>query len=206
MNKISKAWSFGFGGAAVLILSGAAAQPEDFLYQLNYGSLEPAALDGAQPNQGTLSPEQMLSESNSHVREMEQGAAALRGQRMGAREQHDVVKVLCLDDKLSQIVAIVRSAQARAEKLRTALVRNDKVGSGHELTLLRGLSDRIRTLVAASNQCIGEDIGVVGETKVTVNVDPSLAEEEPSEFPAAMAPNDPEMMLSAPPVVSSPTQ
>ena len=58
------------------------------------------------------------------------------------------------------------------------------------------LRERVKTLVSEANQCIGEETGFVGESKVVVDIDPGLPDTDP-DFP-----NDP--IVTTPPVISSP--
>jgi hypothetical protein len=145
----------------------------------------------------SLSPQQMLSEAEGYQPSMEQGAAFVRKQLTDAREAKDVVKVLCLNDKLSQIDVAIRSARDRMPNLRSAAERNDNDRARHEFTVIQVLRDRVRALVAEANQCIGEETGFVGDSEVVVDIDPTIPD-DPSDFP-----DDP--LLSQPPVLSSPT-
>jgi hypothetical protein len=54
-------------------------------------------------------------------------------------------------------------------------------------------------LVAEAQQCIGEETGFVGNSDVTMDIDPAIPDADPSNFP-----DDP--LVSEPPVLSSPTQ
>lgn len=202
MSKASKVWSLGFGVAMVVALRGADARTTaDVLPQLRHGVLaQVAAVDSSASRDAALSPDQMLSEVNSYFPQMDQGASTVRRQLSSAREQRDVVKVLCLNDKLTQINVAVRSAQDRGTSLRAAVSRNDKERSRHEFTVLRVLRDRVRTLVSESNQCIGEEVGFVGESKVTANIDPNIPAVDPTEVPGDNT------IVSTPPVTSSPVQ
>lgn len=191
MRKASKGWSLGFGAAVVLALTGAAAQSST-------GSA-PVPMDVSAARDVALSPEQMMSEVNSYFPQMDQGASTVRRQLSTAREQRDVVKVLCLNDKLTQVNVAVRSAQDRVGSLRAAVTRNDKDRARHEFTVLRVLRDRVRTLVSESNQCIGEEVGFVGESKVTATIDPNIPRIDPTDEPGSNS-----MVSSQPPVLSSP--
>jgi hypothetical protein len=144
-----------------------------------------------------LTPKEMQAQAESYLPEMERGASGVRRQLSAAREQHDVVKVLCLNDKLNQIDVAIRSAQERMQNLRAAVTGNSTDVARHEFTVLQVLKDRARSLVAEANQCIGEEVGFVGDTEVVVDIDPTIPD-DPSDFP-----DDP--LLSQPPVISSPT-
>ncbi len=146
-----------------------------------------------------LSPQQMLTEAKAYLPAMDRGANAVRQQLAVAREQKDVVKTLCLNDKLNQIDLAIRTATDRVEGLGAAVSQNDVDRSRHQFTVVQVLRDRVNTLVSEANQCIGEETGFVEESAVTVEIDDSIPDEDPSEFPA-----DP--ILSGPPVLSSPTR
>ena len=147
----------------------------------------------------TLSPDEMLAEGERNLPEMERAATVVRRQLEQAREARDVVKVLCLNDKLNQIDVAVRSARDRLTSLRSAVGRKDQDRSKHEFTVIQVLRDRVRALLAEANQCIGEETGFVGDSRVTVEIDPSIPQDDPSDYP-----DDP--MVSDPPVISSPVR
>ena len=100
---------------------------------------------GAQPGQGTpstppaadgsgtvgfqrktsLNPQEQLAESAKHLARMEQAAGGVRKMLEEARKQRDVVKTLCLNDKLSQVDVAIRSGRDRRTQLTAAVNRND---------------------------------------------------------------------------------
>ena len=145
-----------------------------------------------------LSPGEMRTEAEGYLPEMERSAGTVRKQLTEARDKRDVVKVLCLNDKLNQIDVATRSARDRMPNLRGAAEKNDADRSRHEFTVIQVLRDRVRSLVAEANQCIGEETGFVGESQVTVEVDPTIPDDH-STFP-----EDP--IVSQPPVIASPTK
>ncbi len=180
------------GAAALVVVCGfgvAAAQQ---------GAAAPAPPEVATQQDVKLSPDQMLKAANGYLPEMEQGAGFVRKQLAEARQARDVVKVLCLNDKLNQIDVAIRSAQDRQPNLKIAVERKDDDQARHEFTVIQVLRDRVRSLVAEANQCIGEETGFVGESEVTVDIDPTIPD-DPSDFP-----DDP--LVSQPPFISSPTQ
>jgi hypothetical protein len=157
----------------------------------------PPAETGAQRDVA-LTPEQMLAEAERNLPEMERAATVVRRQLEQAREARDVVKVLCLNDKLNQIDVATRSGRDRLTSIRSAAGRKDADRTKREYTVIQVLRDRVRALLAEANQCIGEETGFVGDSRVTVEIDPSIPEEDPS-----APPKDP--LISIPPVIGSPT-
>ena len=151
-----------------------------------------------------LSPQEQLTEADAHIARMEQAGRAVRKQLETARQQRDVVKSLCLDDKLSQIDVAGRSAKERKASLASAVQRNDVELANHEYTILTVLRQRAEQLTAEANQCIGEEAAYLGETRVTTTIDPNTAN-EPAGYPTSSGPavgTDPGN-ISEPPVCTS---
>jgi|SRR5579872_890854 len=121
-----------------------------------------------------LSPQEELGHADAAIGRMEQAAATVRRQLDTARVAHDVVKSLCLSDKLSQIDVATRTAKDRQSALQAAVQRNDTELANHEFTILTVLRQRAEQLTAEANQCIGEEVAFVGATEVTTEVNPDL--------------------------------
>jgi hypothetical protein len=100
-----------------------------------------------------------------------------------AREENDVVKALCLDDKLSQLHVTQQSASERAKSLRLAAARQDQGLASHDFTIMVVFKERVAQLAAEANQCVGVEAGFVGDSTITVDIDPNLPSEDPSEYP-----------------------
>jgi len=130
------------------------------------------------PREQDLSLEQRLVRGNQFVMTIERASQSITRQLQAARKDRDVVRVLCLTDKLSQVDVALSSAQDRVGALRTAVERADADRSRHEYTVLEVLNDRARVLVNESNQCVGEETGFIGDAEVSVSVDPNLPDAE----------------------------
>jgi hypothetical protein len=141
-----------------------------------------------------LTPEQELSEVERDVDEMRGMSATVQRMLGRAREERDALKVLCVDDNLSQIDVALRTAIDRRERLRGAVSRRDPEGAAHEYTMISILHRRARELMTAANACLGQT-HAPGEPDTTVRwwTDPTIPEEDPS-YP----PTDP-TLVSAPP-------
>lgn len=144
-----------------------------------------------------LTPQEQLTESARHLARMEQSSAGVRKMLEEARKQRDVVKTLCLNDKLSQIDVATRSARDRRGQLQAAVARNDAELSNHEFTILTVLRQRSEQIVAEANQCIGEDAAFVGDTRVVTTVSPTIPPDE-APYPST----DPSIIVGTPPCTS----
>jgi hypothetical protein len=147
-----------------------------------------------------LSPQEELAQSDVMIARMEQAANVVRRQLEQARAQRDVVKTLCLNDKLSQIDVAVRSARDRKTALQAAVTRNDTELSNREFTIMTVLRQRAEQLTAEANQCLGEEVAFIGQTQVITQIDPTLPGDDDTQYP----PTDP-TLINAPPVALSDT-
>jgi hypothetical protein len=148
-----------------------------------------------------LTPAQMRAAANQYLPAMEQSAQTIRRQLEQARESRDVVKVLCLNDKLNQVDVALRSTRDRVQSLSSAADRNELERSRHEFTVVQVLRDRVRALSQEASQCIGEETGFIDEPKVRVEIDPAIPKQD-----ATVVPVDPTPIFVPPPPVISPTR
>ena len=188
MRASIKAWALIAAGSVLCCFSVALAQ----------GTAPDSAIDVTSQHDANLSLPQMLQRARDYKPVMDNDANTVQRQASEAKLQHDVVKSLCLGDKLSQIHVAATTAGARIDTLSSAVSHNDSDRAKHEFTIIQVLKDRSSALVAEANQCIGEETGFIGESTVTVTIDPNIPATDPSDFP-----NDP--IVSQPPVLSSPT-
>ena len=146
--------------------------------------------------QVNLSPAEQLQETESYLSRMEAARATIRRMLETARAQRDVVKTLCLNDKLNQIDVALRSARERRQALEVAVNRKDVDLANHEFTILNVLRQRSDQLTAEANLCIGKEAEYIGDSAVSSTIDPGLPREDPSEYP-----NEP--VIVEPPACSS---
>lgn len=132
--------------------------------------------------QVTLTPAQQLQETDTYLARMESARSVVRRLLEEARSQRDVVKTLCLNDKLNQIDVTLRSARERRQSLDLAVKRDDADLSSHEFTILGVLRQRVEQLTAEANQCIGKDADILGETSTVTQIDPGIPD-DPAFYP-----------------------
>lgn len=169
-------------GAVISGIGVAAAQPSD--------AASPVADQSASQlaqTEKNLTPEQMRQQAASFIPVMERSAAVVRRQLVESRQARDVVKVLCLNDKLNQIDVAVRSAQDRMTALTAAAGQGDQERTRHEYTVIAVLRDRVHALAAEANQCVGEETGFIGGSEVKVEIDPNIPDTETTDFPQETA-------------------
>jgi hypothetical protein len=136
----------------------------------------PDAVVGLQ-RQVSLSPKEQLAQSDAAVSRMDSARSVVRRQLESARAQRDVVKTLCLNDKLNQLDVALRSARERRAALEGAVQRSDVDLSTHEFTIMSVLRLRAETLSAEANQCIGQEAQYFGNSAVTTTVESTIPDE-----------------------------
>jgi hypothetical protein len=124
--------------------------------------------------QVNLSPQEELAQSEGILSRMDSSRSVVRRQLETARAQRDVVKTLCLNDKLNQLDVAIRSARERRQALEAAAQRQDADLSNHEFTILSVLRQRTDQLTAEANQCIGNEATFVGDNTVQATIDPGI--------------------------------
>jgi hypothetical protein len=168
-------WWIGVGTATLGLTGAAVAQPR--------------SLAGARSQVGfertpQLSPSDELAQADATVARMDQSSTTIRRQLDAARQGRDVVRSLCLSDKLSQVDVAARSARDRQSALQAAVQRNDTELANHEFTILTVLRQRSEQLVAEASQCIGEEVAFAGQaTQVVTVFDPNLPGDEATQVP-----------------------
>jgi hypothetical protein len=145
-----------------------------------------------------LSPQDELAEANATIARMEQASGTVRRQLEQARAARDVVKTLCLNDKLSQIDVTTRSARDRQAALQSAVERNDVESANHHFSILTAHRQHAEQVTAEANQCIGEEVAFVGQTQVTTEINEILPGEDDVQY------TDP-TVISNTPIPVSPT-
>jgi uncharacterized protein len=140
-----------------------------------------------------LSPQEMISEGTAAVTRMQNASATVGRQLTQARSSRDVVKTLCLNDKLSQIDVTTRSAQDRLSQLQASVARGDLEGAHHHFSILTAHRQHAEQVTAEANQCIGEEIAFVGATQVSTQIDEGIVDEPVTEL------NNTTVVITVPP-------
>lgn len=132
--------------------------------------------------QAQLSAEQQLAEAERIVSTGRQGQRVVMRLLDEARRERDVIKITCLNDKLTQINVNLRTAEDRQDALRQAIQSGDTEARNHQFTILDVLKQKLDTLLLEARQCTGAELDVFTAGELKVDVDPAIPEEDPSEF------------------------
>lgn len=104
-----------------------------------------------------------------------------------ARRESDIIRITCLNDKLTQVNANLTTAISRLEAARGS---SDPDKQRHELTVLTVLSQKFRVLDQEAAQCVGQELFETGSTRVETDIDPATVpfEDQRADSPPSMSP------------------
>ncbi len=124
-------------------------------------------------------PEEQMNEARRIQESAERIARRVQSMLDEARREKDIIRVTCLNDKLTQIDTNRRTLASRVSRFQDAASSGDTERRNHEFTVISVLGQKFRALEQEANQCIGQDVFETGATRVTVDVDPSTPDEQP---------------------------
>lgn len=106
-----------------------------------------------------------------------------------ARSSKDVVKLNCVNEKLTNIKGLLRISEQADVSLQESVARREEQAADHEFTKVAIARQKIEQLRAEAEQCVGLLAFETGPTEVIV--------QEPSDLPTL----DPTTTVPPPPVV-----
>lgn len=121
-----------------------------------------------------LSPAETVKQARDYKQKMTDTSGRIDKLLDKAKKQKDVIKINCLQDKSSKVKGHISVADQSMSTLNTAVSRGDDGARQHEFLRLTILVQKVIVLGTEAENCIGEDVSYVGETKVEVDVDPSI--------------------------------
>jgi hypothetical protein len=141
-----------------------------------------ASAAGAQgrPNGATRSPDpDKLEAAADNIARMKAALKQVLSRAEQARNEKDVVKLNCVNEKLTQVKALIKVAEQADISLHESVASRDAAGEADfsKIAIARTKVDRLR---AESEQCIGQLAYMVDE-KTTVEVD------QPADLPGREA-------------------
>jgi hypothetical protein len=131
-----------------------------------------------------LSPQEQITESERIETRGTQLSRRVQTMLDEARRERDIIRVTCLNDKLTQINANLRTLTERMTSLREAVDGQDADRRNHEFTVVTVLGQKFDVLEREANQCLGQDIFETGATRITTTIDPGVPFEDPTIVPA----------------------
>lgn len=194
-------WTVPFVALAVVLGAGGvlAQAPE-----LAAGRDDPPAGDAVAEETAPTSADAILIEARNVVGRLEASAQATSRMSRDARQAHDAVKALCLEDLLGQAEVARDTGAAHLSSMEAAASAGDLEQLQHDQAVMAALGERSGQLSAEASQCIGEERGMVGGARLNVTISPQIPRADTAQtrsvVPPTVAPNS--VDLQAPPTPS----
>ena len=157
--------------AAVALMAGSGllwAQPGGVPGQPSQAQSTPPA---APPHE--LSPQEMIADAQRLTGEIQAVRAEVVALQTEAREQKDMIRLDCIDDKLSQIDQVMLIVDAARTDLGAAVASGDLEGRMHHHGLVLRSREKAAAVRQEADGCIGEEMRFSGDADIDVT-DPGL--------------------------------
>ena len=146
-----------------------------------------------------LTPRQMVDRAEHYIDGMRQRLKEVLKILTNARREKDVVKLNCVNEKVTQVKGLVRVSEQSSINLQEDVAKQEIDDARHEYLKIAIARDKVQQLRAEAEQCIGQLAFVVDQnTVVKVTVPENLPQEEPQ------VPHIPPVVVRPPP--ASPVQ
>ncbi len=129
-----------------------------------------------------LTPADQVAEGQRLLGNGQSLSMRVQGMLDQSRREGDVLRVTCLDDKLTQVNAHVRTLGDRVEALQEAVRLADEGRRNHEYTVIIVLGQNLVVLDRAASECIGQDMYETGTTRVVTTIDPNTPDIDPNQL------------------------
>jgi hypothetical protein len=127
--------------------------------------------------QEQLSGKEEISRASANLDRMRGWLKEVLARLEEARKEKDIVKLNCVNEKLTQLKGLVRVAEQSDVALQENIAKGDDGNARHEYAKVDLATQRAQQLRADAEQCIGQLAYVVDEkTQVTVEVPEGIPE------------------------------
>lgn len=96
-----------------------------------------------------------------------------------ARAEKDIVKLNCVNDKLTNVKGLLRISEQADVTMQEAIARRDTESAEHEFTKVIIAQRKTEQLLAESEACVGELAVYAGDTEVEMEVEDEEAVVDP---------------------------
>ena len=123
---------------------------------------------GALKNLNGMNPEELNTYSEEQLAKMEESLSRLVRLQRVSRQQKDIIKLNCVNDKLLQLKQLLNIGDNAKTSLIEARAKGDGEGSNHYASQIQTASNKVCFLRDEAEACVGEEMAFLGDTEVTV--------------------------------------
>lgn len=125
-----------------------------------------------------LSDQRKLGLATTYLSEMKGVLSNVLGILKSARDEKDVIKVNCVNERLTSIKGLIRISEQADITLQESVAKGEKDTATHEFHKISISHQKIKILKTEAEQCVGELAFAVGKTTVEVEVDDNLVPDQ----------------------------
>jgi hypothetical protein len=107
----------------------------------------------------SFTPDQMLNLADKYGKEMKTAGEHAENLRILAYRSRDLIRMTCVDDKLTQIMVVIKLAEPRIASL--AGVQGDPLVLRQHFSIVQQAHDRVAELALEAEQCMGDTLSAV---------------------------------------------
>lgn len=138
-------------------------------------------LSGAYNQDESLTVEEKIKKSTTYIEQMKSTLRFALKKLEKARQEEDIIRINCVNDKLSAIKGLLKISEQAEVNLREAAVKKEAELINHEFTKISIAAVRVEGFRAEVEGCVGEVGQYTGETIVNVIVDKEIRNDDPTD-------------------------
>ncbi|MBM66617.1 MAG: hypothetical protein CMH55_10325 [Myxococcales bacterium] len=119
--------------------------------------------------EGGPSPQEMVGEAQESLQSMNRGLRRANDVGREARSAGDVVRMTCVNEKVTVIKGIIRIANDAVDSLSEAVAARDMDQATYEYNKVRVSVDRVNSLVVQAINCVGASATQTGDSQTSVD-------------------------------------
>ena len=121
--------------------------------------------------------------SQTHIARMKEILTKVLKHLEEARDEKDIVKLNCVNEKLTNIKGLLKISEDGDVKMQEALARRNSEESQHEFEKIAIARSKCEQLFAESEACVGELAVYAGDTQVEVVIEGEPPEDVSNQIP-----------------------
>ena len=119
--------------------------------------------------EGGPSPQEMVGDAQESLQSMNRGLRRANDVGREARSAGDVVRMTCVNEKVTVIKGIIRIANDAVDSLSEAVAARDIDQATYEYNKVRVSVDRVNSLVVQAINCVGASATQTGDSQTSVD-------------------------------------
>jgi len=126
-----------------------------------------------------LTPEEMLDQATALMQEMRESLTRALEILTKARESKDVIRLNCVNEKLTPMKGILKIAEDALIGLQENIATGNLEAARYEYSKIKIAHEKVSTLLVQAINCVGAEATYAGDTEVDVEIDEELAGGDP---------------------------